>query len=416
MLPNGPTAFDKMLLRKVREITRDAPIRWVFGEGDGVLPFDKESVDTVFIADRQTLRDLALNPEVGFGDGYAGGTLRVSGDLIRLLESLFYATSASSDVSWYSKLWAHWQDFRQRNTVEGSRRHIHHHYDLTTEFYKMWLDTRMVYTCAYFPSPSTNLEDAQLAKMDHVCRKIQLQPGEKVIEAGCGWGSLAIHMARNYGVSVRAFNISREQIEYARVRAKAEGLADLVEFIEDDYRNISGECDAFVSVGMLEHVGAENYKELGAVIHRATGKSGRGLMHFIGRAKAKPFSRWIRKRIFPGAYAPALSEAMEVLEPYNFAVLDVENLRFHYAKTLEHWLSRYEQSVSQVAEMFDEEFVRAWRLYLAGSLTAFRVGSLQLFQVAFAGSEFRRIPWTRDYLYRESKTPKEEPRWIHAMS
>ncbi len=416
MPSNGIPHFERRLLNKIQSLTGDAPIRFVLGDGDGVLPFQKEPVDTVFIADRKTLVAMALNPEVGFGDGYAAGTVRISGDLIRLLENLYYSGAGSGPGGIYRRLWCRWQDWQQANTRQGSARNIHHHYDLTNDFYKLWLDPRLIYTCAYFPSPNSTLEEAQAAKMDHVCRKVQLRPGERVIEAGCGWGALAIHMAKNYGVSVRAFNISKEQIQFARDRAKTEGLSHLVEFIEDDYRNISGECDAFISVGMLEHVGAENYKELGAIIHRTTGNSGRGLLHFIGRNRPQPFSRWIRKRIFPGAYAPALSEALQIVQPWNFAILDVENLRFHYAKTLEHWLSRFENSVDQVTKMFDAEFVRAWRLYLAGSLTAFRVGSLQLFQVVFAGSECKRIPWTREYLYREPTETREEPRWIHARS
>ena len=416
MPTDSPSPFDKFLLRKIQSLVGDAPIRFVFGTGDGVLPFQRESVDTVFIADGRTLLEMALNPEVGFGEGYTTGKVRISGDLVRLLENLYYSGAGQGNKGWYARIWSRWQDWRQANTPQGSRHNIHHHYDLNGDFYKLWLDSRMVYTCAYFPEPSVPLEEAQLAKMDHVCRKVQLQPGEKVIEAGCGWGALALYMAKNYGVSVRAFNISKEQILYARERARIEGLSHLVEFIEDDYRNISGKCDAFISVGMLEHVGPEHYRELGEVIHRTAGNAGRGLLHFIGRAQARPFSRWIRKRIFPGAYAPALSQALDVLEPRNFAVLDVENLRFHYAKTLEHWLTRYEQSVAKIAAMFDEEFVRAWRLYLAGSLTAFRIGSLQLYQIVFAGSEYKRIPWTREYLYREGKAAREEPRWIHAMS
>jgi cyclopropane-fatty-acyl-phospholipid synthase len=416
MPTTGASPFERGLLSKIQNLTGDAPIRFVFGNGDGVLPFQKEPVDTVFIADRKTLVAMALNPEVGFGDGYAAGTIRIHGDLIRLLENLYYSGAGSNPGGLYRRLWCRWQDWRQANTREGSARNIHHHYDLTNDFYKLWLDPRLVYTCAYFPTPNATLEEAQQAKLEYVCRKVQLRPGERVIEAGCGWGALAIHMAKNYGVSVRAFNISKEQIQFARDRAKTEGLTHLVEFVEDDYRNISGECDAFISVGMLEHVGAENYKELGAIIHRSIGNSGRGLLHFIGRNQPRPFSRWIRKRIFPGAYAPALSESLHILQPWNFAVLDVENLRFHYAKTLEHWLSRFENSVGQVSKMFDEEFVRAWRLYLAGSLVAFRVGSLQLFQLVFAGSECKRIPWTREYLYREGTETKEESRWIHAMS
>ncbi|MFZ0037477.1 MAG: cyclopropane-fatty-acyl-phospholipid synthase family protein [Candidatus Acidiferrales bacterium] len=416
MASKGATPFERKLLAKIQGLTGDAPIRFVFGDSDGVLPFQKEPVDTVFIGDRKTLVAMALNPEVGFGDGYAAGTIRIGGDLIRLLENLFYSGAGTGPAGLYRRTWERWQDWRQANTREGSARNIHHHYDLTNEFYKLWLDPRLIYTCAYFPSPDASLEEAQQAKLDYVCRKVQLRPGERVIEAGCGWGALAIHMAKNYGVNVRAFNISREQIQFARERAKTEGLTHLVEFIEDDYRNISGTCDAFVSVGMLEHVGAENYEELGAIIHRSIGNSGRGFLHFIGRNQPRAFSRWIRKRIFPGAYAPTLGEALGMLQPWNFSVQDVENLRFHYAKTLEHWLNRFENSLDQVSKMFDAEFVRAWRLYLAGSLVAFRVGSLQLFQVVFAGSECKQIPWTRQYLYREDAQTKEESRWIHAMS
>ena len=158
-----------------------------------------------------------------------------------------------------------------------------------------------------------------------------------------------------------------------------------VEFIEDDYRNVSGHFDVFVSVGMLEHVGRENYPELGRVIHRTIGDTGRGFLHFIGRNRPQPFNVWIRKRIFPGAYPPTLRESMEVLEPHNYCVLDVENLRMHYAKTLEHWLARFESSFDTVVRERGMEFARMWRLYLAGSVASFRAGNLQLFQVLFAG-------------------------------
>ena len=201
----------------------------------------------------------------------------------------------------------------------------------------------MVYTCAYFPNQDTSLEEAQEAKFDLVCRKLWLRPGETVVEAGCGWGTLAMYMAEHYGVKVKAFNISHEQIRVAREMAKQKGLSSMVEFVEDDYRNITGRYDAFVSVGMLEHVGREHYPELGQVIQRTIGDQGRGLLHFIGRCRALPFSVWIRKRIFPGAYAPSLRESMEVLEPQRFYVLDVEDLRPHYARTIEHWLGRFEQ-------------------------------------------------------------------------
>ncbi len=296
---------------------------------------------------------------------------------------------------------------------QRSRENVHHHYDLTSDFYQLWLDPQLVYTCAYFPTPSTTLEDAQIAKMDFICRKLQLQPGERVVEAGFGWGSLALHMARRYGVKVTAFNLSHEQTVFARQRARKEGLSNDVDFIEDDYRNISGRFDAFVSVGMLEHVGASHYTDLGSVINRSLSATGRGLIHFIGRDRPAPLSAWIKKRVFPGAYTPSLREVTQVFEPWDLSIRDVENLRMHYAKTLEHWLARFERSERQVSAMFDPKFVRTWRLYLAGSLVAFRVGTMQLFQITFARSDCQLLPWTRDHLYASRE---ESPKWTHVMS
>jgi cyclopropane-fatty-acyl-phospholipid synthase len=390
--------FERLLLRKIQQSVEQASIRIRLGEKEFGGPADG-SLDTVVIRDRQTLARIVLDPEVGFGDAYMEGRIEVEGDLVHFLEEAYRIRQSGGMRSWYNELFSRWLTLSQGNTHRGSARNIQHHYDLNNDFYRLWLDRKMVYTCAYFPAPSATLEEAQEAKLEHVCRKLQLQPGERVVEAGCGWGSLALYMAKHYGVTVQAFNISREQIQYAQAQAKKEGLTGRVEFIEDDYRNIPEGFDAFVSVGMLEHVGHEHYGELAKVIQKAIGDTGRGLLHFIGRNRPAAFSAWIRKRIFPGAYAPTLREAFEIFERNNYAVLDVENLRLHYAKTLEHWLERYERAVDRVTEMFGPEFVRAWRLYLAGSIAGFRVGTLQLFQVVFAGSQCPQIPWTRAHLY-----------------
>jgi cyclopropane-fatty-acyl-phospholipid synthase len=370
----------------------------------------------ITVSDRRTLYKLMLNPEIAFGDAYMRGELEVQGDLVGLLENVFRAMQKSGRVGWYSRAASWWLAQVQRNSLRGARRNIHRHYDLDTNFYKLWLDDRLVYTCAYFPTPSATLEEAQIAKMDYVCRKVQLKPGDRVVEAGCGWGSLALHMAKHYGAKVKAFNISHEQIRYAREQAEMQGLTDDVEFIEDDYRNISGKFDVFMSVGMLEHIGASNYPPLSRVIHRTIGHTGRGLLHFIGRNRVLPLSAWIRKTIFPGAYPPTLRESMNVLEPNDYSVFDVENLRVHYAMTLEHWLNRFELAADSVRRRFGPEFVRAWRLYLAGSLASYRVGMLQLFQVVFAGREYRGIPLTRANLYSRQSHEQKEVRWMHAMS
>ncbi|MGH8603342.1 MAG: class I SAM-dependent methyltransferase, partial [Gammaproteobacteria bacterium] len=263
-----------------------------------------------------------------------------------------------------------------------------------------WLDREaMQYTCAYFRRPDVTLEQAQTAKMHHICRKLRLKAGETVVEAGCGWGGLALFMAKHYGVTVRAYNISHEQVEYARARAQTEGSSDHVDYIEDDYRNIRGHYDVFVSIGMLEHVGPAHYHELGKVIDQCLQDKGRGLIHNIGRNRPLGTTSWIEKRIFPGSYPPTLREMMAVLEPFSFSVIDVENLRMHYAKTLEHWLRRFENHAQEVCDLYDETFVRAWRLYLAGSIASFSAGWLQLYQVLFHRAHDNDLPWSRDYIY-----------------
>ena len=416
MLPvRGSSSVERWLLQKILGAIGQAPVRLVFRQGEGISSAGASPIATVTIRDYPHLVRLALNPEVGFGDGYAEGGIEVEGDLVALLEAIYRSWSSVSAGNSLTGLASRWMESFKANTPRRSRANVHHHYDLKTDFYQHWLDPQLVYTCAYFPTPSTTLEEAQIAKMDYVCRKLQLQPGETVAEAGCGWGTLALHMASHYGVRVKAFNLSHEQTVFARQRARREGLSDRVEFIEDDYRNISGRFDGFVSVGMLEHVGISHYTELGRVIHCSIGPWGRGLLHFIGRNRPAPLSAWIRKRIFPGAFIPTLRQVMEIFEPSDISVSDVENLRLHYAQTLEHWLDRFDRSVQQISVVYDSKFVRAWRLYLAGSLAAFRVGTLQLFQITFAGSQCQRIPRTRAHLYAVEQR-QQGPKWIPVMS
>jgi cyclopropane-fatty-acyl-phospholipid synthase len=387
-MPLASTRLDRWAIARIRESVSSAPIRFALWDGFELRPRAGPAIGTIRFKSRRALFAWVWDPDLNFGESYMSGAVEIHGDLLAVLDAVYRALPQAVRRPWW--LW------QPSNDARAARENVHHHYDLGNDFYRLWLDRDMVYTCAYFPTPDATLEDAQIAKMDLVCRKLHLRPGEHVIEAGCGWGSLALFMARRYGVTVRAFNISSEQTAYARDRAREEGLGHRVEFIEDDYRAAQGACDAFVSVGMLEHVGAPDYPTLGRVIDRALSASGRGLLHFIGRNQPAPLNPWIRKRIFPGAYAPTLHEVFEgVLEPHAFSVLDVENLRLHYAKTLEHWYHRFNGAARQVAAMCDDTFVRAWRLYLAGSQASFATGSLQLFQVVFARGDCHTLPWTR---------------------
>lgn len=403
MLGNMFSAIDKFLLTRMLIAIGNPPVQIVLWNGQEISNHKWSTVTQVFIRDRAALLKLVADPELYFGELYSVQRIEVQGSLLDFVEAVYRVWPLHSTTKASKKLLPQFYD-AGRSSLSGARLNIHRHYDIGNDFYKLWLDEQMLYTCAYFPNQNTSLEDAQLAKMDYVCRKLRLSPGEKVVEMGCGWGALALHMAKHYGVTVKAYNISKEQIAYARHRAHAEGLDGQVEFVEDDYRNVRGEFDAFVSIGMLEHVGTNHYLELGAVIDRCLKNSGRGLIHTIGLNYPRSMDKWTERHIFPGACPPSLAQMMQIFEPFDFSVLDVENLRHHYAETLRHWLRRYEKHVDQVAKMFDEEFVRAWRLYLTGSLIAFETGGMQLFQVTFTRAGHNHIPWTRQYLYDPQHT------------
>jgi cyclopropane-fatty-acyl-phospholipid synthase len=398
----APTSrsIEGRLVERLLSLLGNPPIEFLLWTGERISGRPGESTQQLHIKDRGTLFTLFKDSQVGFGDAYSDGRVTVEGDLVTFLETIYESMPRGSAEQSLLRRFLSRRRGPRANTREGSRENIHRHYDISNEFYSLWLGRTMSYTCAYYPTPTATLDEAQVAKMHHVCRKLRLQPGQTVVEAGFGWGTLALHMARHYGVKVRAFNISHEQVVYARGRALAEGLASQIEYVEDDYRNITGRYDAFVSVGMLEHVGVENYSELGRIANQSLPRHGRGLIHSIGRNRAAPLHAWIERRIFPGAYPPSLAEMMKIFEPWDLSVLDVENLRLHYAKTLRHWLALYESASERVKNMFDEKFVRMWRLYLAGSVAGFTTGTLQLFQVVFAPRDNNDIPLTRAYLYQ----------------
>lgn len=396
---------DRWLVHQFLNAIGKPPMRVVLWNGEVIAPSDAPIAVGMEIRDRTALWRLLVNPLLHFGDDYCAGRIEIQGGVTQFMETVYRAMAGTSRFKSRPDPLAYRRNQPRLNSLTGSRRNIHHHYDIGNQFYKLWLDREMLYTCAFFPHPGATLEEAQVAKMDLVCRKLRLRAGQSVVEAGCGWGALARHMARRHGVRVRAYNISREQIEYARERARAEGLEGRVEYIEDDYRSITGKYDVFVSVGMLEHVGPDHYRELGRVMDRCLAEDGFGLIHCIGQNIATPMSPWFLKRIFPGSYPPTLREMMELFEPSAFAVLDVENLRLHYAKTCEQWLLRFERNLDPVREMFDEFFVRAWRLYLSGCIANFNIGALQLFQVLFSRSGNNLVPLTRSHL----TTPAGEP-------
>ncbi|WP_417502503.1 class I SAM-dependent methyltransferase [Marinobacter sp.] len=402
-----PHSHERWLVAKLMRMAGSPPIRFRLWNNDEIEPHGQPALFTVYLADPKALYALVTNPNLAFGDLYSAGRLNVEGDLPDLMEALYRAIHQARQ-KWPRWLEALWRNHAPRSTGPSEAlENIHHHYDLGNDFYRLWLDqAEMQYTCAYYERPELSLEQAQLAKLEHVCRKLRLKPGMTVVEAGCGWGGLARYMARHYGVKVHAYNISEEQIAYAQAQARKQGLHTQIEYIKDDYRNIQGQYDAFVSVGMLEHVGKENFPALSELIKRSLKPNGMALIHSIGRNRPMLMNAWIEKRIFPGAYPPSIGEIMDLCEHGDFSVLDVENLRLHYARTLSVWMERFDGAQSAITDMYDEHFTRAWRMYLAGSIAAFRAGSLQLFQVVFTHGDSNQLPATRQDLYTFPAAPE----------
>jgi len=386
---------DRWVARRVQQTIAPAGVRLELWDRSSPYDSDRPPVGDLVVHDRRALVGLAVNPDLYFGEAYMAGRLDVRGRLESVVEALSRLTLTPSLQSRIGRRLV------VPNTLRAARDNVHHHYDLGNSFYQQWLDRELVYTCAYFERPEMSLDEAQRAKMDLVCRKLQLKPGDQVVEAGCGWGALALFMARHYGVQVKAFNVSREQLTFARERAAQEGLTGQVEFIDDDYRNVRGTFDVFVSIGMLEHVGLHHLTTLADVLRRTVRRDGgRGLLHFIGRDTLCLLNPWVRRRIFPGAYPPTLAEVTtRVLVPAEMSVVDVENLRLHYARTLELWAANYEAATDWVRQTYGDQFARAWELYLAGSRAAFASGWMQLFQVLFTPRESVPPFWSRADIY-----------------
>lgn len=387
-------------MRSIWSSVGHPPIDLVLWDGSQIAPRENQpSIGRIHIRERGQVWRMLWDPSLGFGEGYCRGQITVEGDLTEVMTALMFGLADAAARRGIKSSFRDRLMPRRGQSRRESRASVAHHYDIGNDFYRQWLDAEQVYTCAYYRDGKTTLEEAQRAKFEHICRKLRLKPGETVIEAGCGWGGLAFHMARQYQVRVRAYNLSREQMAFARERARRENLEHLVELVEADYRAIEGTCDAFVSVGMLEHVGPRHYRELAGIMDRVLTADGRGLIHTIGRNVACPLDSWTSRYIFPGAEPPSLRQMMDLFEGPGFSVIDVENLRSHYARTCADWLTRFTARENDVARMFDEAFVRMWRFYLASSVAAFRSGHLQLFQVLFARPTSNVLPLTRDDIY-----------------
>lgn len=361
----------------------------------------------VRLHDTASVRALVLNPELALGETYMRGGLTVSGDRIEDLLELVIRNIRTLPRAWWMRpthrLRAALRSIAQFNPLARSRRNVAHHYDLSGHLYDQFLDADRQYSCAYFRHPDDSLERAQDQKKEHIARKLLLEPGMTVLDIGCGWGGLALYMAKHYGVRVLGITLSTEQLEMAQKRAERSGLGDLVEFRLCDYRELGGTYDRIVSVGMFEHVGLPHYDRFFSTLHDLLAPDGVAVLHTIGWTGApKATNPWIAKYIFPGGYIPTLSEAMTAIEKAGLWAADVECWRLHYAYTLQHWRKRFEANRDTVKALYDAEFVRMWRFYLNACEQTFRHNRQAVFQFQLS-RKVDAVPLTRDYLYQERR-------------
>jgi len=358
---------------------------------------------TVRLHDRALHHQLFFNPSRGFGEAYMDGRLSVVAadiyDLMELIGINMEALGRSGLSGWKAGLYQLLRPVRQFNPIERARANAAHHYDLTGALYDLFLDSDKQYSCAYFVQPGIGLERAQAEKKRLIAAKLLLKPGMTVLDIGCGWGGLALYLAREFGVDVTGLTLSSEQQKAAEARAGDQRLSDRVRFHLRDYREQTGAFDRVVSVGMFEHVGIDHYKRYFAQVHDLLNPDGVALLHTIGRSDGPGTTDpWIDRYIFPRGYIPALSEVMPAIEKNRLWTTDIEVLRLHYAETLRHWRQRFARNRDKAKALYDERFCRMWEYYLAISEVSFRHLATTVFQIQLARRQ-ETVPLTRDYIF-----------------
>jgi cyclopropane-fatty-acyl-phospholipid synthase len=387
----------------------ESAFRVVLPDGHELRHGDGEPEFTIRFLTESAVRDCLRRSTLGFGDGYERGEIEVDGALGRIGDLGAALRRAGAGRSPLARLRLMVGDLRRRNTRRGARRNAPSRHDVGNECYALWLDEALNDSCAYFEHAAEPLATAQRRKLDLVCRKLRLEPGMSVVDCGSGWGALALHAARYYGARVRGYTISARQHDYSVARARELGLDRHVEFVLDDYRNIArdGGCyDRFVSVGMFEHAGKDNWPSFFRVLHRAVRPGGLSLIHTIARAVSRPPDPY-DEQIFPGFRFPTLAHLARRLQGLSdtLHVVDVEDLRMHYALTLEHWYDRFQKNRERIRETCGEALTRRYELYLACGPAWFRRDGVLLYQVLVAHGLEPAPPLTRRHMLAARPSP-----------
>ncbi|WPC41946.1 cyclopropane-fatty-acyl-phospholipid synthase family protein [Clostridium sp. JS66] len=367
-----------------------------FWDGEVEKYGEGESKFTIVFNEHISKADIIRDPFITFGEGYMTKKLDIEGDIQKVIESLYNnKESFLSNGNKYMDLIK-----RMSNTIKNSKEYIQHHYDIGNDFYKLWLDSTMTYSCGYFKSNDDSLETAQKNKVKHILKKLCLEEGQTLLDIGCGWGELIITAAKQYKVKAMGITLSSEQFAKVNERIKDEALEDLVQVKLTDYRELENvKFDRIVSVGMVEHVGKEHIGEYFNAVNNLLNEKGVSMLHCITAIGEGGTNTWIDKHIFPGGYIPSVKELIDNMTEYKFYLNDVESLRRHYGRTLEHWARNFENALPEIRKTKDETFIRMWRLYLDACAASFNCGNIDIHQFLFVKGVNNELPWTREYMY-----------------
>jgi cyclopropane-fatty-acyl-phospholipid synthase len=392
-----------LLDRFLKKLVRTGGLTVVWPDGRQTHYGSGPTTATVRMTDRATPRRLLLKPELALGEAYMDGTLTVDGDDLHGLLGMLADNAKGIGMGRFNTIIPGARHalkrFSQNNTRRNSRANVEHHYDLSVDLYQLFLDADLQYTCAHYSSDNMSIEVAQDTKKALIARKLLIEPGMRVLDIGCGWGGLSITLARDYGARVVGVTLSKVQLEHARKRAEAAGVADRVEFRLIDYRDIHEHFDRIVVVGMLEHVGQPQFATFFAKMFENLHPDGVALVHTIGRSTPPGLTApFIDKYIFPGCYIPSMSEILRETERNRLVVTDVEVWRLHYAKTLRAWKDKFETNLDAIRALYDDRFTRMWRYYLVAGEIGFTHLDNVIFHFQLARNK-TAVPITRDYLY-----------------
>lgn len=388
--------IEKVFYKKFFKNLFSDPFQINFSDGDAEHYGEGEPKFKIIFNEPISKADIIKNPSIALGEGYMTKKIDIEGNVQEVIESLYNnKKSFLKNSAKYTKLLK-----KVSNNIQNSKDNIEFHYDIGNDFYKLWLDDNMNYSCGYFETATDTLNKAQHNKIKHILNKLNFKKGQTLLDIGCGWGDLIISAAKQYKVKALGITISSEQFQKVNERIKTEGLEDLVEVQQLDYRKLKNrKFDRIVSVGMLEHIGKENLSEYFSKVNDLLNEKGISLLHCITGIDAGGTNTWIDKYIFPGGYIPAIKELITCIASQKYQLLDVEGIGRHYGRTLEYWARNFENALPEIQKSKDETFIRMWRLYLNSCAASFNCGNISIHQILFSKGMNEELPWTREYIY-----------------